>query len=202
MRSLRTLAAAAAGLTFAVTGCSGSESQPDSSTVEASKPYNDADIAFATDMIQHHAQALQLVDMTMTRKLDPRVAALAEDIRMAQVPEIEQMVDLLDEWDNQPIPETSRDHAHAHGGGSAETDTTMPGMISAEEMDELESTRGAEFESQWLTAMIEHHQGAIKMAMTEEDRGEDKVAKALARDIVEAQGDQISMMEALEPADR
>ena len=196
-----TVTAAVVALMFAVTGCSSDEPKP-TSTVEAAKPYNDADIAFATDMIQHHAQALQMVDMTMGRKLDPKVAALGEDIRMAQAPEIEQMVDLLDDWDNQPIPETSRDHANAHGDGAVEMDTAMPGMMSHEEMEALESTRGAVFESAWLTAMIEHHQGAIEMAMTEKDQGEDEKAKALAHDIVEAQGDQVETMGTLEAADR
>jgi uncharacterized protein (DUF305 family) len=196
-----TVTAAVVALMFAVTGCSSDEPKP-TSTVEAAKPYNDADIAFATDMIQHHAQALQMVDMTMGRKLDPKVAALGEDIRMAQAPEIEQMVDLLDDWDNQPIPETSRDHANAHGDGAVEMDTAMPGMMSHEEMEALESTRGAVFESAWLTAMIEHHQGAIEMATTEKDQGEDEKAKALAHDIVEAQGDQVETMGTLEAADR
>ena len=121
---------------------------------------------------------------------------------MAQAPEIEQMVDLLDEWDNQPIPETSRDHANAHGDGGTEMDTTIPGMMTAEEMEALGSTRGSAFESTWLTAMIEHHQGAIKMATTEKDQGEDEKAKALAHDIVEAQGDQVEIMETLEAAGR
>ena len=196
-----TVTASVVALMFAVTGCSSDEPKP-TSTVEAAKPYNDADIAFATDMIQHHAQALQMVDMTMGRKLSPKVAALGEDIRMAQAPEIEQMVDLLDDWDNQPIPETSRDHANAHGDGAVEMDTAMPGMMSREEMEALESTRGAAFESAWLTAMIEHHQGAIEMAMTEKDQGEDEKAKALADDIVEAQGDQVEIMETLEAAGR
>jgi len=197
----RTVTAAVVARMFAVTGCSSDEPKP-TSTVEAAKPYNDADIAFATDMIQHHAQALQMVDMTMGRKLDPKVAALGEDIRMAQAPEIEQMVDLLDDWDNQPIPETSRDHANAHGDGAVEMDTAMPGMMSREEMEALESTRGAAFESTWLTAMIEHHRGAIEMATTEKDQGEDEKAKALAHDIVEAQGDQVEIMETLEAAGR
>ena len=53
----RTVTASVVALMFAVTGCSSDEPKP-TSTVEAAKPYNDADIAFATDMIQHHAQAL------------------------------------------------------------------------------------------------------------------------------------------------
>lgn len=36
-------------------------------TVDSSKPYNDADVAFATDMIQHHAQAVQMVDLALGR---------------------------------------------------------------------------------------------------------------------------------------
>jgi len=42
-------------------------------------------------MIQHHAQALSMVDLTMDRRLDPEVQALADDIRAAQAPEIERM---------------------------------------------------------------------------------------------------------------
>jgi len=202
VRLPRIFAAAAVTLTLAVAGCSSSDSQPKSSSVEAAKPYNDADIAFATDMIQHHAQALQMVDMTMGHKLDPKVAALAEDIRMAQAPEIEQMVDLLDEWDHQPIPETSRDHANAHGDSAVEMDATMPGMMSDKEMEALEATQGTKFRSKWLTAMIEHHQGAIEMATTEKDRGEDDKAKALAQDIVDAQSDQVKTMQTLEAAKR
>jgi uncharacterized protein (DUF305 family) len=50
--------------------------------------------------------------------------------------------------------------------------------------------------------MIEHHQGAIKMATTEKNQGEDNKAKALAEDIVGAQGDQVEAMENLQAADR
>ena len=201
MRFPRTLTAAAVALTFAVSGCSSTESRP-KSTIDAAKPYNDADIAFATDMIQHHAQALEMVDMTMDRKLDPKVTALVEDIRIARAPEIEQMVDLLDEWDGQPIPETTRDHANAHGDTGMEMDTTLPGMMSTDDMEALEATRGAEFQARWLTTMIEHHQGAMEMAMTEKDQGEDKKARALAEDIVESQDDQVKTMRTLEAAER
>ena len=143
-----------------------------------------------------------MLDLTMDRKLDPKVAVLGEEIGMAQAPEIEQMVDPVNEWDNQPIPETRRGHANAHGDGAVGMDTTMPGVMSGKEMEALESTRGAEFESKWLTVTIEHHQGAIEVASTEKDQGEDKEAKALAEDIVEAQGDQVETMETLKVADR
>ena len=51
--------------------------------------HNDADVAFTTDVIEHHAQALSLVDLTVGRPLDAEVLDLAEEIRAAQGPEIE-----------------------------------------------------------------------------------------------------------------
>jgi uncharacterized protein (DUF305 family) len=76
----------------------------------------------------------------------------------------------------------------------------MPGMMSDEEMEALEDTRGTEFRSKWLTAMIEHHRGAIEMGTTEKARGEDSKARALAQDIVEAQSNQVKIMQTLEAA--
>ena len=84
-------------------------------------------------MIQHHAQALTMVDLTAGRTLDPEVQQLAEDIRAAQTPEIEEMTDWLTSW-GEDIPETVRDHANAHGDmGSMDGDDMghdMPGMMS------------------------------------------------------------------------
>ena len=193
MRYQRALAATAAALTLALAGCSSSESSAGGSG------HNDADVDFASDMIQHHAQALEMVDLTLGRELDPEVVTLTEEIRAAQAPEIEKMADWLEDWD-QPVPETSRDHANAHAedhGGSAELDTDMPGMMSAEEMDALENASGAEFQTMWLEMMIEHHEGAVEMAETEVAEGESAKAIALAQEIIDAQEAEISTMQGL-----
>jgi uncharacterized protein (DUF305 family) len=188
------LMTAVVALTLALAGCSNSDPE---STVDPSKPYNDADVTFATDMIQHHAQALQMIDLTLGKDLDPKVATLADVIRSDQTPEIERMVDLLNEWDKQPIPATLRDHANAHGDGHVEADTSMPGMATDADMAALEKATGADFETKWLTMMIEHHQGAIEMASTEKDQGEDKRATALAADIVTSQREQVNTMQGI-----
>ncbi len=158
--------------------------------------FNNADVEFATDMIQHHAQALAMVDLTLGRDLDPEVQALAEDIRDAQGPEIEQMTNWLTDWD-QPIPATMRDHASAHGGGEMEMDSNMPGMMSAEEMGDLEAAQGAEFQQMWLEMMTEHHEGAIEMAKTEQSKGAFGPAVELAETIESAQQEEISTMQSL-----
>jgi uncharacterized protein (DUF305 family) len=195
MRYSRTLAAVAAALTLTLAGCASSESSADPSG------FNDADVDFATDMIQHHAQALVMVDLSMGRDLDPEMVELTEEIRDAQAPEIEQMADWLEDWD-QPVPETSRDHANAHaeehgGDDGAEMDADMPGMMTAEEMDALENASGEEFRTMWLEMMIEHHQGAVEMAETVVEDGQNAEVRALAEDIVRTQSDEISTMQEL-----
>lgn len=195
-KRLTALAALLAVLT-ALAAC-GNDDASDSHPQSAAngEEFNDSDVAFATDMIQHHAQALAMVDLTMGRRLDPEVQRLAEGIRSAQGPEIEQMSDWLTRWD-QPLPETVRDHANAHGDGDPEMDHDMPGMMSAEEMAALEAADGAEFEEMWLEMMIEHHEGAIEMARTEQSEGRHPAAIDLAEDIEATQEAEISAMESL-----
>ena len=47
----------------------------------------------------------------------------------------------------------------------------MPGMMSQDDMDALESASDAEFEDMWLEMMVQHHQGAIEMAEDEQEEG-------------------------------
>jgi uncharacterized protein (DUF305 family) len=192
---LAAIAVALAGL-FALAGC-GDDEEPTNETRTASNgdEFNDADVAFATDMIQHHAQALSMVDLTLDRPLDQKVQKLAEDIRAAQGPEIEEMTDWLTAWD-EPVPETVRDHANAHGDGDLDMGD-MPGMMSAEEMAALEDTPDAEFQDLWLEMMIEHHEGAIEMAATERSDGHFEPAVQLAEAIESSQTDEIEVMQGL-----
>lgn len=184
--------------TFGFAACSdnGHEGHDSSSDIAESEDFNQADVDFATDMIQHHAQALSMVDLTVGRDLSPAMTRLAEQIRMAQGPEIETMVDWLNEWD-QPVPETMRDHANAHGDGEMEMDSEMPGTMSAEEMEALETAQGEQFEEMFLEMMIEHHKGAIEMATAEKSDGEYPEAIELAESIINAQQDEIDQMETM-----
>ncbi len=159
--------------------------------------FNGADVQFASDMIQHHSQALAMVDLTNGRELDPEVQALTEEIRAAQAPEIEQMTDWLTAWD-QEVPETSRDHANAHGGGDdSGSMAEMPGMMTEDEMTALEEAPDSEFQTMWLEMMIEHHQGAVEMAGQEQENGRFEDAIALARSIESSQQAEIERMQDL-----
>ena len=187
----------AASLTTSLLACGGDEAGTTTTELSATE-HNDADVAFARDMVQHHAQAVAMVEMTRERDLDPEVAQLAEGIRDAQVPEIETFSDWLGEWDEE-VPPTMLDHANAgHGSGDmSETmedmDDAMPGMMSGADMDALQDA-GGDFQTMWLEMMIEHHEGAIEMARTEQQDGRYRPAVELAAEIEESQGAEIETM--------
>ena len=177
----------------------------DSTDAEPSAPrtaangdvYNDADVTFAQQMIPHHAQAIAMADMTRRRQLSPEVAQLAASVMEAQTPEIEMMTDWLTSW-GEEIPETMRDHANAHGDGMGDMEgDDLPGMMSQDDMDALESASDAEFEDMWLDMMVEHHEGAIEMAKDEQEDGKFSPAVDLAEDIAAGQTAEVDQMTAL-----
>ena len=206
---IRTRAVGAFALTLALgagltacgddTDAGGSGGSADVSTTE----HNDADVTFASDMITHHAQALSMVDLTLERDLDPEVQALAEDIRDAQGPEIETVADWLTTW-GEDVPDTMRDHANAGHDMGDMSDTMddmghgdMPGMMTSDDMDALENAPDGQFQDMWLEMMIEHHEGAIEMAETEQEDGQFKDAVDLAGQIIDAQQAEIDTMNGL-----
>ncbi|MGL5824276.1 MAG: DUF305 domain-containing protein [Nocardioides sp.] len=162
--------------------------------------FNGADLQFATDMIPHHAQAIEMVTLTDGRPLDPEVEKLANAIRDAQGPEVEIMVDWLTAWD-QEVPETSIDHANAgHDTGdraddSAAVTSDLPGMMSEDDMDALADAPDKEFQALWLQMMTEHHTGAIEIAKVEQENGEFPDAITLAESIRAGQADEIAQLE-------
>lgn len=166
---------------------------------------NEADVAFASDMIQHHAQALSMVDLTRGRELNPAFGELVEAIQAAQAPEIETMTTWLTEW-GEEVPATMRDHVNsghgsAPGAGMEGMDhgdmADMPGMMTAEQMQELADAPAGAFEDLWLTMMIEHHEGAVEMARTELDEGSYGPARELAQTIIDTQESEIEQMREL-----
>ncbi|MFN5605350.1 MAG: DUF305 domain-containing protein, partial [Actinomycetes bacterium] len=73
----------------------------------------------------------------------------------------------------------------------------MSGMVSSDDMAELETLRGPEFDTAWLKAMIAHHEGAIDMATDVIEDGDDADTAELARKIIDGQAVEIETMKAL-----
>ncbi|WP_280423519.1 DUF305 domain-containing protein [Nocardia carnea] len=150
--------------------------------------HNEADIRFAQEMIPHHRQAVEMAALVPSHSTDSRVIDLAARIQQAQDPEITAMTGWLQAW-GAAVPEGTG-HSGGHHGG-------MPGMMTDEQMAELEAAQGPEFDRMWLTMMIDHHEGAVQMAQTELAEGSDPQARTMAQQIVDAQQAEIQQMQAI-----
>ncbi|MFE6905278.1 DUF305 domain-containing protein [Streptomyces erythrochromogenes] len=149
--------------------------------------HNAADAAFAKGMIPHHRQAVEMADLAPSRARSAEVKKLAEDIRKAQDPEIKTLSGWLASWGEQVPAEGVADHS-AHG---------TAGMMTAEQMDGLKNASGAAFDTAFMELMVEHHEGAVAMAKTEQAQGAFPAAKAMAEAIVTSQSAEIAQMNKL-----
>jgi uncharacterized protein (DUF305 family) len=124
-------------------------------------PYVQADIDFMSHMIGHHAQALEMAAMAESHDASPSVRTLASRIINAQRDEIVTMQTWL-RVRNQPVPEAKAGPMMMNMGGMMH-EMLMPGMLTAEQMKQLDAARGRDFDRLFLTGMIQHHKGAVQM---------------------------------------
>jgi uncharacterized protein (DUF305 family) len=75
----------------------------------------------------------------------------------------------------------------------------MPGMLSAEQLAELDAARGPEFDRVFLTYMIQHHQGAITMVeeLFSTGGGQGDAIFKIASDIAADQDSEIARMRSM-----
>ena len=187
MKKTLSLTALIVAVTLALAGCGNSGA---GGAVDASVTHNKQDVTFATDMIPHHLQAVQMAKMAPTQASLPAVKTLADEIQAAQGPEIETMTQWLKGW-GEDVPDGSMD-----GMDSGSSDS-MPGMMSDQTMSDLGAATGDTFDRMWLESMIAHHEGAVQMADTEITDGKDPDAIALAKSIKAAQTAEIATMKKL-----
>ena len=165
-------------------------------TVAAAADHNQADVMFAQEMIPHHEQAIDMADMAIDTTKNEEVLDLAERIKAAQQPEIDEMTGWLTAW-GEPAETGSTTGGHAMGSmGSSGGDATGTMMTDAE-MGQLDATSGAAFDQMWLDMMIRHHQGAIEMAKTHQADGKNPDVLTLGQAIIDAQQAEISEMEGI-----
>ena len=158
-----------------------------------------ADVAFMTGMVGHHAQALVMAAMAPTHGASPEVQRLAARIDNAQRDEIATMQRWLRDR-GQPVPEVhiSGTTLMVHGAGGHTDHAGMPGMLTPDQLDELDGARGAAFDRLFLTYMIQHHGGAVVMVDTlfaSDGAAQDEEAFKLASDVQVDQRTEIARMQ-------
>ncbi|HXT68142.1 MAG TPA: DUF305 domain-containing protein [Vicinamibacterales bacterium] len=142
------------------------------STVVSSVPkfndntYTDGDVKFMQGMIHHHSQALLMVNMISTHTKTPELIAMGQKIQLSQSGEI----GMMKEWltgRKKEVPMMNADGTVMDHGDMP----MMPGMLTAEQMKALDKARGASFDELFLTGMIKHHKGALKMVVDLREAG-------------------------------
>lgn len=147
--------------------------------------YTAADIHFMQGMIAHHAQAIYMARMAESHNATPRLVKFALKIDQSQRSEIQ----LMQQW------------LVAHGQFAPDTNSYqtmhMPGMLTAEQLTELDAAKGADFNKKFLTLMIQHHEGALKMVadlLATPLAAQDVDVSVFANDIVTVQTAEIDAM--------
>ncbi|NND72972.1 MAG: DUF305 domain-containing protein [Rhodothermales bacterium] len=159
--------------------------------------YTQANVDFMTGMIGHHAQALVMSAFAPDNGASPSIQTLAARIINAQNDEIASMQQWLRDR-NEAVPEVHISGSKLMIHGAGEHHMHMPGMLTDQQLSELEAARGLEFDRLFLTFMIQHHKGAVTMVddLFEQDgAGMDEQNFKIASDIHVDQITEIARME-------
>lgn len=225
-RTTATIAAAAAAAVI-LAGCSGTTESTDTTATTATETgadaeatqFNDADVMYATGMIAHHQQAVEMSDIILAKAdIGPEITTLAENIKAAQEPEIREMTDWLREWGQDPtadpgmmnhggMDDGGMDHEGMDHGDMGEGDmdhgamgdgmsgnSPGMGMLSAADLDELRAAEGVDASRLFLQQMIAHHEGAVTMAQQHLDSGRNPAALQLSEKVIADQTAEIAQM--------
>lgn len=147
-----------------------------------------ADVAFMQEMIGHHAQAIEMAALVEARTTNEQIRSLAQRIDISQADEIGSMQRWLTARGEDPPAAGAGHHGHA------------PGMLTAEQMAELEGASGAEFDRLFLRFMIQHHEGALVMVrelMASPGAAQESEIFAFAADVEGDQQMEIERMSAM-----
>ncbi|HJQ12445.1 MAG TPA: DUF305 domain-containing protein [Gemmatimonadaceae bacterium] len=182
----------------AVACASATAGQSQSTTAsDTAKPiYTAADIEFMNGMISHHAQALLMAGWAESHGASPSVQTLTQRIINAQKDEIAGMQKWLRDR-HLPVPEPNP-HGMTMNMAGMQHEMLMPGMLSEDQLKQLDAARSKEFDRLFLRFMIQHHQGAVTMVnnlFATNGAAQDITVYKLASDISADQTTEIERMQ-------
>lgn len=169
-RALTTALAALAALALAASSLTGCAGDPNG--------FNDADAAYASHAVAHHAQTVQLLNLSL-RHLGENQATgpWVDTARTSRLQELDDLERLLRGWDRR-VPETGLQHSDE--GKHVEFDSRIPGVLTAAQVHAMEQAKGAAFTRMWLRGLLTHERGAVRLAETEIADGQNAETVALA----------------------
>ena len=140
---------------------------------------NRIDRAFVKEMVPHHRSAVEMAELAQRHGERRQIKQLAREIIAAQNAEIERMRGL-----DQRLADA----------GVATRSLRMTAHEMGTHMDPGALRRAEPFDRAFLDMMIPHHEGAIRMAKLQLERGRNRTVKRLAEGIVDAQTNEIALM--------
>jgi uncharacterized protein (DUF305 family) len=146
---------------------------------------NEVDVRFAQGGLGHHAQAVELAEIA----LDPAAGARPEVLELAKAitapsPEFTAIEGLLTTW-NKPLELSKEEMAK------------MEGMATPATVDTLATLRGTEFDNLFLSTLIKHHEGAVKMSEKVLTEGSSAELRPIAETLLEMRTRELVSIKAL-----
>src|SRR5689334_7355585 len=160
------------------------------------RPYTAADIEFMSGMIGHHAQAVKMASWAESHGASRALQIFCGRIATGQTAEIGLMQQWLRER-NQPVPEADARGMKMDMPGMDHY-TLMPGMLTEEQMKQLDAARGVEFDRLFLMYMMQHHRGALEMVdklFNTPGAAQDEIVFKFANDVQADQNTEIDRMQ-------
>jgi uncharacterized protein (DUF305 family) len=143
----------------------------------AAGPASAFDRAFMTEMVSHHAMAVEMGEMAREKATRPQLKRVAGTIVRTQTAEIARMQRWLRAW---------------YGTGAT------PRMTAEDraQMRELERAEGDEFQIRFMALMTVHHSLAIERARVARSAASHVELRRLARAIIAAQDREVKQVRA------
>lgn len=141
-----------------------------------SRSQENYEVRFLTGMIDHHAMAVMTGMMCEERAVHEELRDLCHEIVTAQIAEIELMQGWLQDW-----------------YGITHEPQMKPG--DEKRMAKMAEMSGAEFEIEFMTMMIRHHEMALREGMHCLDRAYHSELVELCENIIATQAEEIVLME-------
>ncbi|GAB55737.1 hypothetical protein GPUN_1620 [Glaciecola punicea ACAM 611] len=147
------------------------------------------DVMFMQNMIPHHSQAVEMAVLVEDRTNNEAIIDIAGRIRKSQADEIA----FMSQWLEAREQKVHIDH-------SMHMDHSMMGMATAAQIQSLSAAKGSEFDRIFLSLMIPHHEGAVRMVddlLAQSGSAYDPVLYDFVNDIVSDQNAEITRMDGL-----